>query len=264
METSGLQLESAPQTALPSATEQLALLWHRARVHALARSTGTLLPDASPQAEAAAVVTLTPTQQEALERAVFDTSRLAGRALARRWGGPLSTGRIAECLSETPLPSLHGLWTHTGAALTLTREGCGTSPCAAVCRYWREAIDGLVMGLGDEARFSRHRSQGHGDEHCLDVFYPEAHRDQRWGAVPGDVQAALTPVTQTLQAGGVTLTLLGCSERVLFYRLASSAGPACGAGGILLRNLVNHAVTTHCPGYSTVESSPVGVMREEG
>lgn len=219
------------------------------------------------EAESDRVEGLSAEQRTKLERDVFDHSRAVGLSLQQALGGPLSLSTLVSLLADAPVGCLQGEWQRQGRGFRLQRMGCGAGSCAQVCDYWREAVDGLVMGLGDDARYARQQSQGHGAEVCVDVFYaggnPETDAAQRFAPVPETVLAQLSPLQALLKKQGVTLTFIGCAEKVLFYRLVSAAGPACGAGGLLLRNLVESELRTRCPGYTSFESSPVGVMREE-
>ena len=252
----------APDHKVKSSLMGVVHRWRAARLRALARASGT---DGDAHVdESRAVLAVPPDRLNALLRDVFDASRQVGLETLDGLETPFSVTEIAKGVEAADLSCFRGLWSELddGATRRLEREGCGLERCTAVCDYWREAADGLVMGLGDEARYARHRSVGHGDGECVDVWSEVGMIHRRWGEVPENVTSLLEPLRLSFAESGVRLTLLGYSERVLFYRLVSGTRRACGAGGTLLQGLVSRALEAGCPGAQALEVTPRGVLLE--
>lgn len=205
-----------------------------------------------------------PAVQEGILRLVFDHSRKLGASLARYSARVWSVFEITELLRDTRLACLTGSWRReTGGALSLVRSGCPTGAGRFACAYWREAVDGLVMGVGGEARFARHRSLGAGNDGCHDVFYDQRLTEYRLGQVPLEIESILLPVCRRLAESGVNLEMHGYAESTLYYRLAGKDIAPCGTGRQLLLNAFYRKANAHFPGVKLVDSSPRAVMGGE-
>jgi len=175
-------------------------------------------------------------------RAVFDNSRRLGRSASLQFGTLFeiddfqsflgfvgSSEHVDERSEGLHVPCLGGTWkTSATGARTLTRQGCqAKSPTGFFCSWWREAIDGLVMGLGDETRFVRHGSLGNSDDQCTDVFFdeqPVGGTKTHWGPVPPLIADSLKPVAEKFTRLNVTLNIDGYADGRIFYRIAPPSG----------------------------------------
>lgn len=249
-----------PHETVPVNAERLLLNWKASREQLLL-SFG-VSPDLLSQDEGGAAGQVPAEKQPELQRRVFLLSRQLGLKVIAPLDVVLEPTDIVRLLQASPHPCLSGTWTSAddGQTIFLRRHGCGNPDAPARCDYWREAMDGLVMGLGDDARYARHRSQGHGDDACVDVWFEGASSPRRWGPVPGALLQLLEQTRAQLADSGVQLTLQGFSEGTLYYQLRSSLGPACGPGGVLLRGLVKRALDSYAPGLALVETTPQGVL----
>lgn len=252
-----------PHEPVPVDPEQLLRRWRAGREQLLLSFGVT--PEQLAQDEGGAAAQVAAEQQAELQRRVFLLSRQLGLKTIAPLDVVLEPSDLAELLLTSAHPCLSGTWTSAedGQTFFLTRKGCGHPNTPARCDYWREAMDGLVMGLGDDARYARHRSQGHGDAECVDVWFEGASSPRRWGPVPDALLQALEQTTAQLAASGVQLILQGFSEGTLYYQLRSNLGPACGPGGVLLRGLVKRALDSFAPGLTLMETTPQGVLGNE-
>lgn len=200
--------------------------------------------------------------QAVVLKGVFDVSRLLGLSLTRHLGHPLDVKTLSAVIRSTDLPCFVGTWSCSadGQARVLSRVGCGQRVAAFTCDYWREAADGLVMGAGDDARFTRHASLGHGQSVCTDWIFPMQETALRWGPVPPEISTSLAKLLAQLEESGVQLHLDGFVEGTLFYRLENAQGSVCGPGGKLLTDLVTHESALKCPGIQWVDVSARAVL----
>jgi len=215
-----------------SAAGRFADRWKAARLRALSRFTQSR----KNLDEYALLKEIELSFHEDVLRTVFDESRRCGVDVAKEVGRTLSVCEISNLISESRVSCFCEIWERDDAGLSryLKRIGCPQRNSAFVCDYWREAADGLVMGLGDDAGFARHRSLGHGDDECLDFVYTAWEKKHQFGSVPMAIEEALTDIKEDLSKLGAEFTLIGFSEGVLFYRLMGTEGPLCGVGRKLL------------------------------
>lgn len=233
--------------------------WQRARMDALASS--GVHATAGDFRENVAILDVPVERRESVLRAVFECSRKLGRSLALYLGIAAEPEDIRTILVGSGIGCFSGNWSGSGEQLKVTRFGC-ERPARAdsfFCDYWREAADGLVMGLGDEMRFWRHRSLGRGNDLCMDVISPTPDEASRWERVPEEVVRAVGPVRERLARSGVELSLKGTSEGALIYSLSSSSGPLCGPGGKLIHDSFAREVASRCDGLRVQDASPLAV-----
>ena len=213
--------------------------------------------------------------EQALRR-VFDYSRQLGVSVSRFLVLSLEISDFSEILESTKVPCFQGKWRIHNEAQVLERKGC---PSLATlksfgCDYWREALDGLVMGAGDTERLARHRSLGHGDQECVDVLFTENYSVPRvvsqeqksvspslkkYGPVPSELIQALGEISKRFETMRVRLHVDGFSEGALYYRLETDEGVLCGAGGKLLHDSFSKELAKKFPEILTRDSSPLAV-----
>lgn len=214
-------------------------------------------------------------QDQAL-RTVFDYSRQLGRSVSRFLGLSLETSDFSEILASTQIPCFQGKWRSHNEALVLERKGCASLSTlnSFGCDYWREALDGLIMGAGDTERLARHRSLGHGDQECVDVLFTENYsvprvvcREQssnppslkKYGPVPLKLTQELEAISKRFEKMKVCLHIDGFSEGALYYRLETDEGVLCGAGGKLLHDSFCKELAKKFPKILAKDSSPLAV-----
>lgn len=259
--------------------DQFANRWQKARVSALLRtcdlpSVGTdkteenLLKQYFSKSQRAADGGLN-TSAENLYRAVFDYSRLLGLSLSKFLGLTFEVQDFQELLKKSGIPCAQGNWEERSNARVLNRKGCDFCPQAGaqVCDYWREALDGLVMGLGDKERFVRHACARHGDSTCVDVFYREAgerpENSLAWGTLPEHMSPILSEICHDFENKmKVPVLLKGLREGVLYFEFKLPTDGHCG-GGQLLIGAFQRKVQKHYPGLKVQETTPRAVLGVE-
>lgn len=239
--------------------------WLRARKTAICFAINPPL-DAASTEERILLQRVQPDQREAVLKSVFDLSRKLGVSLSRHLSLSLGIQDFAEILPLIASPCYAGHWRSHNDAQVATRSGCGFIEGLGSfgCDYWREALDGLVMGASDDVRLARHRSVGHGDGDCVDVLFfdkgsgpkPGKHR----GEVPVEYAQGLEVLARQFQEKGIVLRWEGYSEGILFYRMEAGAKPLCGAGGQLMHAALKGEVKKFFPGVELRDGSPLAVI----
>lgn len=237
---------------------ELGVRWERARIAALR----SVLGGGVGGDERALLTAALEADPAGALRGVFDNSARLGASFRRYHREEQTLASLPALLAGLGVACLRGgRWSATpgGASAVYERPACSARATAGTCDYWREAIDGLVVGLGGQVRHARHRSRGHGDEACQDVLYADPESPLRFGTLPGELAERLAPVRDLVRQfrGGADLELLGVSEGVLLYRL--SAGHGCGETDAL-QELVERSLARKVPGLRLQEMSPRPVL----
>lgn len=204
--------------------------------------------------------------RDSLLRRVFDNSRKLALSLSKRLGVTFEPADFQSLLSGSPIPCFQGTWSSRNNARILGRNGCGfcTEAGAFACDYWREALEGLVMGLGDKERLARHASMRHGDAECIDVFFTDAREGQAeslaWGPLPEHMALDLFEMAAYFQhQKGIPIELKGFREGVLYFAFGASTDPLCGTGGLLALKF-HDLIREKFPGLSLKDVTPQAVL----
>lgn len=202
---------------------------------------------------------------EAANRGVFENSLRLGVGFARYHGTELSLEEVPSALCAQSSPCCAGTWERVEGepAMRLERSGCAASQLGpAACDYWREAIDGLVLGVTGGIRHARYQSLGHGDSVCVDVLYVNPESVLRYGPIPSDVRDALAAVSRQARMfdSRLNVEFVGLSEGVLFYRETSPGGPS----EVSVTSFVERAVRRRFPHLRLQEVSPRPVLTGDG
>lgn len=204
--------------------------------------------------------------KDTLLRSIFDKSRKLALSLSKRLGLTFEVEDFQNLLTQSNIPCVQGDWTASANARTLNRKGCDycIESGSHACDYWREALDGLVMGLGEKERLARHATVRHGDSICTDVFFTETTRSDSealaWGPLPEHMALELFEIAAYFQrTSGISIVLKGFREGVLFFEFTSSTDLLCGNSnllGIQFHNLVKEKF----PGLSLKDVTPQAVL----
>jgi hypothetical protein len=207
------------------------------------RSALTKVYEGEPPAdEIAALVELREARWEEALKQVYLASWRLGRGAARVAGGPIRLAELADRLrAGHGVPCLAGRWRAEGGSVVRESPGCaeGVMGGARVCDWYREALDGLVSGLGQEIGFARRASLGRCGSHCEDVLFDDSAPELRLGPVPTFVIEHVAYPVRRLAEDGIELRLLGLAENRLYVSFARKAG-GCGVPRLYLDLLADH------------------------
>jgi hypothetical protein len=235
--------------------------WRAARVAALKQ----VLPSASDfptAAEAALLQQLPPEQHEEALKAVYYNARKLGHSTLRYFALLWDEDDVHDVLSVAEAPCLQGQWTMEGRGFAVERGGCETAQrCGALyCDYWNEAIDGLLMGLGDQVRHHRRRSAGHGDELCRDVFSARTQRESAYGPLPDHLASFFHKLERRFAPDHFQVKFVGYAAGVMYYEAVTRGG---GCSQKIWRTLLQSAVAKVHPTLRLQDISPTSVFDRE-
>lgn len=205
-------------------------------------------------------------KKDLLLKYIFDNSRYLAMGFSKFMKLSFELQDFQELLSRSQIPCVQGEWEVRDKARILTRGGCGFCPQAGAnaCDYWREALDGLIMGLGERERLARHASVRHGDAACVDVFYFDSEGKKEtslaWGPLPEHMAPELKLICDDFENKMKTSILLkGLSEGVLYFEFKSATDTLCN-GGQLLTSTFLRKIQKKYPGLLIQEVTPRAVI----
>jgi hypothetical protein len=239
----------------------LAARWRLARGAAIERA----LPEGGRRAEEARALELVaPARRAAVSEAFFRNSWWLGRSAAERFGAVQGVEAMAALLAALGEPPCLApvTWIEEGRRVCHRRRGCSANPDADafLCDAWREAIDGLVCGLGDGVRFVRRQSRGRGGECCEDLLHPADERDRAWAEPAAEVAGELAAIATGLAERGVVVRFLGLAENRLGYVVEAGGLPDCGPAGGIVQALIENHVHHRLPGVELAAAAPRSVL----
>lgn len=263
-------------------SEDFLVRWKRARVSALKPFVvgGTEAIGEIQEAEeevllARILARLKDTDGDLILRRVFDQSRKFGLSASKFLGLTFEISDLREILGKSEISCFGGVWRSHNEAFVHERTGCSSFKDLGSfgCDYWREALDGLVMGVGENERLARHKSLGHGDSTCVDILFTEAfatprvvHADSvvipsqpKYGALPTEVMEQFQPVFAKFRQMKIELIIAGISEGTLYYRLDPEKGVLCGAGGKLMHDTFLRDTKKLFPNLKVADVAPLAV-----
>ncbi len=262
--------------------------WEKARMSAFDTldrddGRGSAIADDSPAADEAARLerffarqpgaTADPEAQaerkDALLRGVFGNSRRLALSFSRHHGISFEIQDFQSLLQASGIPCFQGDWIAHGQARSLNRAGCGACEGAGhhACEYWREALEGLVAGLGESERIARHACARRGDAACIDVLFTDtaARRDPSlaWGPLPGHMALELLEAAEYARLRtGTGIELKGVNEGVLGFEVRSATDGRCGDGKAAIARFAER-VRERFPGLALKDVTPLAVMGGE-
>lgn len=215
----------------------------------------------------------TPDQADKMKsmilRTIFDYSRLLGMGLSKQYNIVFELQDFRSVLSNSNIPCTAGSWEARETAEVLTRPGCNfCQPLGSfACDYWREAIDGLVMGLGETERFVRHSSVRHGDNDCVDIFFIESNKRANgslaWGKIPDHMTSTISSICREFEAEHkVAVDVKGMKEGEMFYIIKDPTDRNCSKSGNLIKKFENK-VWDFYPGLVLIDVTPRAVLGVE-
>lgn len=255
-------LQNASSTTIPVVAHidvnDVRRRWQAARIAALKQFLGSA-SDPPTDNEVAMLRQMPHAQRDDVLKAVYYTTRKFGHSVLRYFALLWDTHDVRDVLSGADVPCLQGQWSTDGPSVVVERHGCSVpQQCGTLgCDYWNDAIDGLLMGLGDAVRHSRHRSVGHGDDLCRDTFSPCAQHSAAYGPLPAHLENVVAHLAQRFVPKHVRITFVGYAAGVVYYE-ATTGGTGCE--GQLWRTLLQRAVAQAQPTLRLQDVSPGSVL----
>lgn len=241
--------------------DDLASRWARARRAAASAIVG---PARAEAAEPELLACAAEVDEVELHRRLFENGARLGEGYRRFHRKTLTLAELPEVLPALGVACLQGSWELAPAehrALRLIRPPCREACDARHCDAWREAIDGLVVGLTDGARHTRVASRGHGQPECVDVLTMDPESPLRWGELPEAIVPELEAVQRFVRMfKGADVQFLGVSEGVLLYRLDTTG---CGDLRGNAREMVEQTLAKKLPHLTARELSPRPVLETD-
>lgn len=254
----GFRFAPAAAVFARAAVEELAERWRRARRAAVEQVIGPTSDDAT---EDERLTCAAEVDEAELHRRLFENGARLGAGFRQRLRRAVTAAELPELLSTLGAPCLaSGTWSVLPGepGWRFLRQPCCAGEASSMrCDAWREAIDGLVLGLTGSLRHTRTASAGHGQGQCVDVIYEDAESPSRYGELPDDVIPALEAVQAFVRRfEGADVRFLGVSEGVLLYQLETTG---CGTGASALP-MVEQLLKRKLPGLEVRELSPRQVL----
>lgn len=242
--------------------------WLRAREAAIRQ----LRPSLTEKKFLTDIVSLSEDEFEILLKGIFLNSRNLGRGYQRAFGIAWERQDFVRYLEQMGTPCAQGEWTHLTNASVLKRSGCDQGKLLGprCCQYWREAFDGLVLGLSDTEHFVRHRSLPIGDSECVDLVYSaeaesqmSIQKENKWGPIPEEYVRELAETQKKFDRMGADVEFLGVRENTLFYKLAGKAHQTCGSGESIFRVSLERHIKEIFPRMILQTANPIAVYGEK-
>jgi len=246
--------------------------WTKARVSAIYKANNLEL-EKNPKSEEELVgqffSDVNPEKKDVLLKNIFDHSRALAASFSKFLGLTFEIEDFQKLLENSDIPCVQGKWESRETSKTLSRSGCDFCPKAgaSACDYWREALDGLVMGLGEKERLARHESVRHGDQKCIDVIFFEIDsrkkESQAFGPLPEHMSQKISEICLDFENKMKTsVEVKGLSEGILYFEFKASTDNLCG-GTNLLTYTFQRKIQKVYPGIALKEISPRAVLGVE-
>jgi hypothetical protein len=250
-----------PATNLISA-EDFSSRWQRARCSVLSSNNDSTMTENISEIDLISRIQNADKQKEIL-RKVFEVSKKLGHSAKWYYGIEWEAEDFKHIFSEVPVNCFSGTWMSIQGGVKLERPGCEIADkCGAFgCNYFREAMDGLSLGLTDEVTYTRHSSKAHGGSKCVDLFLlPEAANQMRFGPLPKVVDNATEQIEKQLSKDNIRIEFLGEREGIVFYQWASDKARSCQDYSMIVNNIVENVFNNFKISYNTKDITPRAVL----
>jgi hypothetical protein len=159
-------------------------------------------------------------KKKQLLKSIFINSKWFGETIKSEFKKLWTIEEIKEVLPFTGIPCLLGFWqpNQTQDAFTLKHYTCYYEPNLLKCRYWYNAINGMITGLSDKVSFASHDSIGNDDQVCTNIIYNSEKTDQDWKGIPEEITNKFKHLTAQLKKFGIIINLTGYADGTLFYQ----------------------------------------------
>lgn len=197
-------------------------------------------------------------------RRLFDNTRKLGLSLVKYLGLTCELSDLVEILPKLKTTCFDGTWKSHQASYVLERSGCPLlhKQGSFACDYWREALDGLVMGLCEDERLARHKSCGHGDLTCVDVLFQDR-ESVRLAPVSNQFLLKLNLIQTCFESQQIRVVFKGLLEDMLYYDLKTPEEIPCGDENKNWHDELKIMVANFLPDLKLQDASPLAVIGGE-
>lgn len=195
---------------------------------------------------------------------VFDNSRKLGLSLSKFINATLEIEDFKTILEQSDLPCFKGEWTKIEQGFSLQRSPCheGITCGPSKCQFYREAIDGLVMGAGDCERYVRYRSFAAGDSHCEDLFLLEEKRGSPHLTIPTNILESLEEIRADFNKRfKKNVKWIGFKENEILFEFQATSS-SCGVSDGVYEKQLMESVKKLYPTYQLTNCAPRAVIGE--
>ena len=161
-----------------------------------------------------------PESEENLLRKVFENSKKFASSAKWYYGAEWEVSDFYEVISKSEMSCFRGRWNSFQEGISLERECCelANKTRPFICHYYKEAMDGLVLGLTDEVIYRRYENCSGRDGICKDVFLYSDAKDLKFAPIPDYLLHELEQVKIKLLEIGVSVDFPGQLEGEIFYQ----------------------------------------------
>ncbi len=236
--------------------------WERARISALKKALDFIPQALDTEKEFQLLTLVRPESENLVLKLVFDHSFQLGKSLSLFLKRPITLKEIKKIITSSNQSCHQGVWQDKGFAFVLEREGCDSQKKTGkfYCQYSREAMDGLTMGACKDEGYARHKSVGHGDENCVDVFYSENARSNQFGGIAKEISEKLEFLQEEFEKMNLNLVFDGIREGTLFYQLTSKNSSLCGSSEDLFHRTIQERIKKEFPLLIVQNRTPKSVL----
>ena len=260
------------ENTLLNSLQDLKIRWAKARAFAL-RESGVMELDEVGFFQSGAANLLSEPEYEEVLKKVYLNSRNLGVGYQKFHNIAWDLGDVSQYLPTLGSPCLVSNGELRGSSAVFFRSGCesGNKHGSRFCQYWREAHDGLIIGLCENERYVRHECVTLGNSQCVDVVFNDAAETSesiwnnrlRWGPIPDERKVELNDIQVKFDKMEVDLVFLGLKEQQLFYKMESKKNLSCGSSGEIMRTHLKNIMNEYWPQVKLSDASPLAVYGEK-
>ncbi len=160
-------------------------------------------------------------KQKKLLGTIFEKSKWFGNTVKTDFDKIWTVEEIKEVLSFTDIYCVHGFWktSENNQSCILKHHNCNYEPNLFKCRYWYNAVNGLIVGLSDKVVFVRYESLGNEDLECTNIIFNSENEDTFWKSIPENMKSSFDSLRKRFNRFGIKIEFCGYADGTVFYDL---------------------------------------------
>ncbi|GIW23081.1 MAG: hypothetical protein KatS3mg068_2088 [Candidatus Sericytochromatia bacterium] len=206
-------------------------------------------------------ISLDKEKEELFLKEIFDLGRVIGLEILKEKDKELSLKEILDEIYKLNISCFKGDLKIDNNFIKIERTNCPyTSANYFICLYWREFIDGFIMGIGNKERYSRHASIKYGlNNFCTDIIYYNNDQKYRWSNLPEDVLNFIKLQNKKYSVKNIQIEGVGFNERTLFYKIKDNSSISSFRKGFIIESFAKE-FKKRFPKFNSCEISPRSVI----